>query len=108
MSTLPPTRSRPIASRSSPVVRRYGAAFRAELISTSRNRSLDAPSTVTQLAALVLGRRRRRRLNRLDLRLLDQSQRQHLVDPLHRLDLKIALDVVGYLDEILLVCHRSA
>src|SRR5882672_1806190 len=75
----------------------------------SRNRLLDAPTTVTPGARLALGRgcRGRGRLNGPDARLLGQRERQHLVNPLDRLDLEVALDVVGNLDEILLVLIRN-
>src|SRR5262249_288367 len=55
--------------------------------------------------ALVVGVRRpiRKRGGR---RLLGQRHLQDLVDPLHRLDLEIALDVVGNLDQVLLVLVR--
>src|SRR6185437_14465514 len=67
---------------------------------------LQAPA-VAAAALLFLGRGRRGHRGGLGLRgrdrLLRQRERQHFVDPLDGLDLEIALDVVGDLDQVLLV-----
>src|SRR5579871_1544055 len=76
----------------------------------SRNRLLPRTPAIAASARLILPRRSRsrsRRLNRLDARLLSQSNRQHLINPLDRLDLEVPLNVVGNLHEVLLVLIRN-
>src|SRR5579863_7705651 len=77
-----------------------------------RHHRLHAPAIAA--GALVIGFRHddrrgdRRRLRRLlRYRLLRQRDGQYLIDPLHRLDLEIALDVVRDLNEIFLILVRD-
>src|SRR4030081_922433 len=86
----------------------YANAY-PSLNSMSRYGLLASPAPIPTRCSLVLSSRRGRRrwLNRPHPRLLGQGDRQHLINPFHRLDLEIALDVVRDLDEILLVLIRD-
>src|SRR5882724_1362722 len=77
--------------------------------SMSWNRLLPTPPPIPPRRPLILSRRRGRRrwLNCPHRRLLSQGNRQHLINPLNRLDLKIPLNVVRNLNKILLVLIRN-
>src|SRR6267142_3463062 len=77
--------------------------------SMRRHRLLPTPPPIPPRRPLILSRRSRRsrRLNPPNTRLLSESNRQHLINPLNRLDLQIPLDVVRNLNQILLVFVRN-
>src|SRR3981081_3782554 len=82
--------------------RRPHLSVRPKAPASMRRHNLLGPPTITPYALVVRrdsdsGAVRNRR------RLLRQGDCQHLVDPLHRLDLEFALDVLRDLDQVLLV-----